>query len=138
MNERGTGTCYPPNSFGSTAQYCCKLTDIPDPPDGHRFIITIATIPTNAFIVRTENGLCAFINRCAHHQLELDWIEGKFFSHDLDHIICSTHGAIFEPDTGFCVAGPCIGKSLKQLDVSVVGNKVFIRSSATTKITTRI
>jgi nitrite reductase/ring-hydroxylating ferredoxin subunit len=36
-----------------------------------------------------------------------------------DHIICSTHGALFRPDNGQCVAGPCVGRSLKPWPVSI-------------------
>ena len=32
-----------------------------------------------AFVVRHMQGVSAFINRCAHRDLELDWSPGEFF-----------------------------------------------------------
>jgi nitrite reductase/ring-hydroxylating ferredoxin subunit len=31
--------------------------------------------------------------------------------------MCATHGAIYEPDTGKCVGGPCRGARLRQVQV---------------------
>jgi len=40
---------------------------------------------------------------------ELDWQPGEFFDIAGVYLVCSTHGAIFEPNSGLCVAGPCRG-----------------------------
>ena len=56
-----------------------------------------------------------FVNRCPHLGVELDWQPGEFFEETGLYLICSTHGAIFEPDGGLCVAGPCRGARLEAI-----------------------
>ena len=70
-----------------------------------------------AFAVRFVGSARAFVNRCPHAGTELDWQEGQFFDETGLYLICSTHGALFEPGTGFCVAGPCRGASLEPLAI---------------------
>lgn len=76
------------------------------------------TMPNmSAFVVKFEDRLYAYENRCPHLGIELDWIPGQFFDDDQVLLVCSTHGAHFKPDTGKCVSGPCVGKSLTSLSV---------------------
>ena len=57
------------------------------------------------------------LNRCAHVPMELDWAEGQFFESSGLYLMCATHGAIYAPDTGKCVGGPCRGGRLRALQV---------------------
>ena len=41
------------------------------------------------------------------------------------HFVCQTHGATYEPLTGLCIAGPCVGASLKPLKVEVIKDEVW-------------
>ena len=70
-----------------------------------------------AFVIRHPQGVAAYINRCAHLALELDWDRGLFFDVDQRHLVCSTHGALYKADTGECAGGPCNGSALEVLDV---------------------
>ena len=72
---------------------------------------------TNGFVIRFHGRVCAYVNRCPHMGTELDWQEGEFFETSGLYLVCSTHGALFEPLTGKCVAGPCRGASLEPLQV---------------------
>ncbi len=78
-----------------------------DPADGGR--------PSAAFVVRYDGYARAFLNRCAHLPAELDWLPGRFFDDSGLYLICATHGALYEADTGRCVAGPCNGGRLAML-----------------------
>jgi len=60
-----------------------------------------------AFALRFEGRVVAYINRCAHVPTELDWQPGEFFDQDRRWILCSIHGATYEPADGRCVGGPC-------------------------------
>ncbi|MBO69107.1 MAG: (2Fe-2S)-binding protein [Acidiferrobacteraceae bacterium] len=71
-----------------------------------------------AFVVRHSSGVAAYINRCSHLALELDWSQGTFFDIDKASIICSTHGALYEAVTGECIGGPCAGKPLETIQVT--------------------
>ena len=78
------------------------------------------------FAVRHGGLVCAFVNRCPHLGTELDWQPGEFFEESGLYLVCSTHGAIFEPRTGFCVAGPCRGASLEPVQVRERDGEVLL------------
>ena len=63
--------------------------------------------PARAFVLRFDGVLVGYINRCAHVPVEMDWLPGEFLDHDKRHIVCSIHGASYEPAQGRCVGGPC-------------------------------
>ncbi|WP_343031191.1 Rieske (2Fe-2S) protein [Roseospira navarrensis] len=68
-----------------------------------------------AVVVRRGDRLYAYRNRCPHNGVRLDFVPGTFLSDDGRHLRCGTHGALFRPDTGKCVRGPCKGKRLESL-----------------------
>jgi nitrite reductase/ring-hydroxylating ferredoxin subunit len=82
--------------------------------------------PLKGFIVRVGSELRAYINRCPHQSLSLNLMPDRFLSADSSVIVCSMHGAIFEKSTGLCVAGPCTGRSLRQVPVVVVAGVVLL------------
>ena len=67
-----------------------------------------------------------YVNECAHMQLELDWNPGLFFDLEQRYLMCSTHGARFEPDNGNCLSGPCVGKALRKLNLQTDDEQVFL------------
>ncbi|HEY3599522.1 MAG TPA: Rieske 2Fe-2S domain-containing protein [Paraburkholderia sp.] len=69
------------------------------------------------FFVRYDGNAYGYLNRCAHVPMELDWSEGQFFESSGLYLMCATHGAIYAPDTGKCVGGPCRGGRLRPLRV---------------------
>jgi len=82
--------------------------------------------PLRGFIVRVGSELRAYINRCPHQSLSLNLAPDRFLSADNSVIVCSMHGAIFEKSTGLCVAGPCAGRALRQIPVTVVAGVVLL------------
>ena len=78
------------------------------------------------FVVRYGGKVHAYVNRCPHLGTELDWQPGEFFEEAGLYLICSTHGALFEPKDGFCVAGPCRGASLQALAIAERDGQVFL------------
>ena len=75
-------------------------------------------IPENreGFAIRYQGRVFAYFNECAHISLPLDWDDNDFFSHDFAFLACKNHGAMFSPDTGKCITGPCPGASLKKIE----------------------
>lgn len=71
----------------------------------------------DGFVVRFRGVIHAYLNCCPHQPLSLDYGDGDFFTPEGDLLLCRNHGALFEPDTGQCVAGPCYGASLRALPV---------------------
>jgi nitrite reductase/ring-hydroxylating ferredoxin subunit len=78
------------------------------------------------FAVRHCGAVRAFVNRCPHAGTELDWNPGEFFDETQLYLMCATHGALFEPGTGRCVAGPCRGASLEPLEVRERDGEVIL------------
>jgi nitrite reductase/ring-hydroxylating ferredoxin subunit len=70
-----------------------------------------------AFVVRWEGRLHAYVNQCRHQATELDWNEGEFFDESKQFLVCATHGALYRPSDGYCVAGPCAGSRLEAVEV---------------------
>ena len=82
--------------------------------------------PLQCFVVRAGSGVHAYVNRCAHMELPLNLLPNRFLTHDGSMILCTAHGAIFEKTTGYCVAGPCAGRSLEAVPVEVVEGFVLL------------
>lgn len=76
---------------------------------GVRFEVSVAGRAVPAFAVRYGGVARAYLNRCAHVAMELDWQPGEFFDFDADHLVCATHGALYDPATGTCIGGACVG-----------------------------
>ncbi|HIF64132.1 MAG TPA: Rieske (2Fe-2S) protein [Deltaproteobacteria bacterium] len=91
-----------------------SFTDAAPPTEGG---VEDKNILAPAFLLRHEGRLLAYRNRCRHIPTTLDWVENRFLSNDRCWIVCATHGALYEPATGLCVAGPPSGKSLESLPV---------------------
>ncbi|MDE2082937.1 MAG: Rieske 2Fe-2S domain-containing protein [Burkholderiales bacterium] len=63
--------------------------------------------PVRAFALRFDGRVHAYLNRCAHVPTEMDWQPGEFLDSDRRWILCSIHGATYDPASGRCVGGPC-------------------------------
>lgn len=64
-------------------------------------------------LVQTPAGTFCYTNRCPHRGTELDWLPGRFVDPESGLLRCATHGALFLPETGECIAGPCLGECLQ-------------------------
>ena len=82
-----------------------------------------------AFAVRYDYQAFAYLNRCGHIAVQLDYMSGEFFSDDGQTLICATHGAEYAPDTGACLGGPCYGVGLDPLETEVVDGQLYLRNS---------
>ena len=70
-----------------------------------------------AFAVRYQGRVHAYLNRCSHVPMEMDWQPNQFFDDSGQWLLCATHGATYAPDTGHCVAGPCSGAQLLRIEL---------------------
>lgn len=78
------------------------------------------------FAIRIGGRIYAYRNWCPHMGLELDWVEGDFFDHSGQYVICSNHGALFDPASGKCIHGPCVGQTLKPLNIRIMDDGVWV------------
>lgn len=77
-------------------------------------------------ILRWRDELIVYRNRCPHAGIPLDWIPDRFFDRSGDFLFCASHGASFEPDSGLCVDGPCVGDSLERCKIAIQDNVITL------------
>jgi nitrite reductase/ring-hydroxylating ferredoxin subunit len=76
-------------------------------------------------LVKYAGEFYAYVNRCCHIPMPMDWVENRFFTEDQRYLICATHGATYEPTTGECVWGPCYGGTLETVPIRITDGKVL-------------
>ena len=95
----------------------CRSADLRDGGLAVPFDVVYGGQTCRAFAIRYRGQVHAWLNRCAHVAMELDWQPNRFFDDTGRWLLCSTHGAAYEPDTGACAGGPCRG-GLVRIEVS--------------------
>jgi nitrite reductase/ring-hydroxylating ferredoxin subunit len=95
----------------------CHSRELLDGERGIRFQVRWHGELVPAFVVRFQGQVHAYLNRCAHRSLELDWNAGDFFDAFGEYLLCATHGARYAPASGTCVGGPCGRAGLVKLAV---------------------
>lgn len=108
-----------------TTRVLCALSEL-DATGGKGFTVGEGDWPLRGFIVRTTNGVAAYVNTCPHAGHPLDLRQNRFLTPDRSLILCASHGALFTRDEGLCIAGPCPGQSLKRVPVELVGEYVML------------
>ena len=104
----------------------CRFEELDD-PGCREFRIGEGDWPFKGFVVRQGDDVFAYQNFCAHAGHPLNWRPDGFLTGDGRQIICASHGAIYEIDSGMCVAGPCPGKSLRPVEVEIRERDVIVR-----------
>lgn len=92
----------------------CRFDEVTD-PGARGFTIGTGDWPLRGFIVRVREEVRGYINCCPHAGHSLDLMPHRFLTHDGALILCSSHGALFDKLTGYCIAGPCSGRSLQSI-----------------------
>jgi nitrite reductase/ring-hydroxylating ferredoxin subunit len=91
-----------------------------------KFWLICEQVRIDGFLVNYRGDFRAYVNRCRHMTTPLDFVRYQFFSEDGRHLICMTHGALYDPESGLCVEGPCQGLALYPLPVRVDGDEVLV------------
>ncbi len=107
-------------------------------PDAHklavgqsqRFNFERAGQSREGFVLHHPGGFSAFVNECPHWYVDLDLGDGNFYAPELDRIFCKNHAALFRPDTGQCVVGPCAGLYLERFQIRFEGDDALVNLDA--------
>jgi len=67
---------------------------------------------------RFQGQARVWLNCCPHQGRALNWAPGKFLTDAEGRLVCAAHGAVFEPDEGRCLSGPCLKASLTTVAVT--------------------
>jgi len=91
----------------------CNSRELVDSGLAVSFDVVYGGLNCRAFAIRFQGEAHAYLNRCAHVAMEMDWQPDRFFDDSGRWLICASHGAIYEPATGACRGGPCRGSLIK-------------------------
>ena len=92
------------------------LCNSADPLAGGRavpFDVVYAGQTFRAFAIRYQGLPHAYLSRCTHVAMEMDYQPDRFFDDTGHWLLCATHGAAYLPHTGQCAGGPCRGRLVK-------------------------
>ncbi len=99
----------------------CSLTELEECQT-----IELSVEQRQLFAVRLDNQIHAYWNSCPHRGIPLNWMPNQFLDGDGALIQCTSHGALFEIDTGHCIAGPCHGDSLTPVTLHCESGQYYI------------
>ena len=111
----------------------CPSAELAEKGIAHVFEVLHFREPARAFVLRFDGRLVAYLNRCLHVPTEMDWQYGEFLDSGKEFILCSTHGAAYEPLTGRCAGGPCGRGKLTAMDVEERDGQVYWYPSRDTR-----
>lgn len=93
--------------------FLCASADLINSADAVPFQVLYWGQVSAAFAIRYQGQVHAYLNRCAHVPMEMDEPPNHFFDSTGHWLMCATHGALYQPQTGGCQGGPCRGGLLK-------------------------
>lgn len=106
-------------------ELCC-IEDIENPGSRGFDVDTGGAVPLRLFVVRKGDLLAAYRNRCPHTGAPLEWQPDQFLDIDNSFVQCAIHGALFKPEDGYCLRGPCVGQSLAALEITVSDGRLSV------------
>ena len=111
-----------------TEEVLCRLEGIGEnearafgPFDGSR---------RKAFVVRKNGRLYAWWDSCPHYDgSPMAWRTHAYLNAARDRIVCASHGAEFEIETGRCLLGAALGRRLTPAPIEATpeGDVIFRR-----------
>lgn len=105
--------------------YICEIHEVDD-PGCREFSVQTDNGEIAGFVVHWRGMWFAYRNSCPHTGVMLNWQPHEFFDYEKRLLQCTMHGALFEPDSGLCIHGPCLGDSLQRLHIVCRGASVCL------------
>ncbi|WP_020395005.1 Rieske (2Fe-2S) protein [Thiolinea disciformis] len=90
------------------------------------FVLEYQDEALEGFVVAKEEQLYAYQNHCPHRDAPLNWKPHQFWDIKGEFLMCSMHGALFQPQNGLCMYGPCRGQSLQGLPIRLEAEQVQV------------
>jgi len=102
----------------------CRLDEIPD-GQARGFSFGGGTDRREIFVLLRGENLYAYENACPHQGTPLNFLPDRFLDRSGTLFHCTTHGAQFRIEDGFCIRGPCEGKSLRPIRVEIADGDII-------------
>jgi nitrite reductase/ring-hydroxylating ferredoxin subunit len=114
---------------GKRLRYRVGLSSDLRPGESRKFLLPIRGIEEECFLINYEGKFHAYVNRCRHVPMAMDWVDNQFFAEEGRYLMCQTHNAYYQPDSGECVAGPpgTCGKFLHRVPVEIDDGIIYAR-----------
>jgi nitrite reductase/ring-hydroxylating ferredoxin subunit len=109
-----------------SSQRVCALAELEDRDVRGYHLVSPGGKALSLIVVRKGEAVHVYLNRCPHTGVNLEWQPDQFFDADGAFLQCATHGALFRPEDGYCVRGPCAGDSLEILAARVKDGQVYV------------
>lgn len=88
------------------------------------FVLEIGEAHFHGFIVRKGETVYGYVDRCPHAGMPLAEELDEYLTSRGDLISCGWHGALFRIHDGYCVGGPCAGRSLTPWPVAIANGQI--------------
>jgi nitrite reductase/ring-hydroxylating ferredoxin subunit len=118
----------PENRRALPAVFLCASEQLVDSSKAVPFEVLYFGNTEAAFAVRYQGQAYAYLNRCSHVPMEMDYQPNDFFDTTGHWLMCATHGAMYAPQSGLCRIGPCRG-GLVKIEVSEADGQVHWHTS---------
>ena len=105
----------------------CDLSDIKDNSSAG-FVVDTHDGRCGLMVIRKGGMAYSYVNSCPHIGTPLEIQPDRFLDQSGKHILCSTHGALFQVEDGLCIAGPCIDDKLTPVAIDIRGNGVYVNA----------
>ncbi len=102
--------------------FLCHIDEIPDNGSKGLNYKGMALVA-----VRQGDQVYLYHNQCPHLGLPLEWQADQFLNADKSLIQCSTHGALFEIESGYCISGPCQRQKLVAINTNIEDGFISIK-----------
>ena len=115
------------SSKGGASRYIVGKTSDLKPGESLKFLMPVRGSDEECFLINFGGQFHAYVNRCRHVPMALDWVDNQFFAEEGRYLMCQTHNAYYEPDTGECIAGPfeTCGKLLYRVPLEVIDGIIY-------------
>ena len=108
-----------------------KVAHIGDlkPGESMKFLLPIRGADEECFLINFAGEFHAYVNRCRHVPMAMDWVDNQFFAEEGRYLMCQTHNAYYEPASGECIAGPptACGKFLYRVPTEIEDGMIYAR-----------
>ncbi len=111
----------------AASRYRVARTDDLAPGESFKFLLPIRGADEECFLINFAGKFHAYVNRCRHVPMAMDWVDNQFFAEEGRYLMCQTHNAYYEPATGECIAGPpsACGKFLYRVPLEVEDDVIY-------------
>lgn len=99
------------------------------PGESLKFMLPVRGAEEECFLINFRGEYHAYVNRCRHVPMAMDWIDNQFFAERGRYLMCQTHNAYYEPASGECIAGPpsACGKALYRVPLEIEDGAIYAR-----------